>query len=306
MWNERQRLEAELSARGEEIDRLKASENTARATTAILEGRVENLSKALREEQARARREAEAGAEAKTKNAMSALRLQLDDLRREVERARLQQTARVATLRGAGMGRGVTVSNGAGSEAKPKRECERAVAEGGKIRAGDALSSTVLEGEFQRLRAKYEKAKGRIAALEELMAASRRASAQAHAEFQVRGHSLLAWAQLPHCVFAPIIVFGAVANVVKVGTICYTTRFWGTVTPGLLGIALVVVTKRLDRRTFLRMFLSILPLTRVRSMRSSCPKSCFSKSTVSSKRMRATLWTAPLSHPMRAWPLRYL
>lgn len=232
MWHERQHLEAELSARGEEIDRLKASENTVRATTAILEGRVEDLSKALREEQARARREAEAGAEAKTKNAMSSLRSQLDDLRREVERARLQQTARVATLRGAGMGRGVTVSNGAGSEVKPKREGERDVAEGEKFRAGDALSSTVLEGEFQRLRAKYEKAKGRIAALEELMAASQRASAQAHIEFQVRGHSLLAWSQFPHYGFAPNIISGAVITIVRVGMICYTRRFWGNVSPG--------------------------------------------------------------------------
>lgn len=193
MWRERQRLETELSARGEEIDRLKASENTVRATTAILEGRVKDLSKALREEQARARREAEAGAEAKTKSAMNALRSQLDDLRRDVERARLEQTAKVATLLGAGMGRGVTVSNGVGSEAKPKREGEKAAVEGGKLRAGEAPASSVLEGEFQRLRAKYEKAKGRIAALEELMAASRRASAQAHKEFQVGGNSLLAW-----------------------------------------------------------------------------------------------------------------
>ncbi|CAN0514042.1 unnamed protein product, partial [Ectocarpus sp. 8 AP-2014] len=42
----------------------------------------------------------------------------------------------------------------------------------------------VLEGEFQRLRAKYEKAKGRIVALEELVAASRRVSAQARREFK--------------------------------------------------------------------------------------------------------------------------
>lgn len=46
-------------------------------------------------------------------------------------------------------------------------------------------SLAVLEGEFQRLRAKYEKAKGRIVALEELVAASRRVSAQARREFQV-------------------------------------------------------------------------------------------------------------------------
>ncbi|CAM9440994.1 unnamed protein product [Laminaria digitata] len=122
VWQERRRLEAELGARGEEVERLRASEEVTRAAAKALEGRAEDLSVALRQGQAQAKHDAQAAAAASTRDAMEALRRQLDDLRRE--------------------------------------------------------------GEFQRLRAKYEKAKGRIAALEELVAASRRVSTQARKEFQ--------------------------------------------------------------------------------------------------------------------------
>ncbi|CAM9412797.1 unnamed protein product, partial [Ectocarpus sp. 6 AP-2014] len=122
VWKERHRLEAELTARCEEAERLRASEDAARTAATVLDGKVADLSAALRQEQARAKREAEAAVAAEARDAMEALRQQLDDLRKE--------------------------------------------------------------GEFQRLRAKYEKAKGRIVALEELVAASRRVSAQARREFK--------------------------------------------------------------------------------------------------------------------------
>ncbi|CAN0527810.1 unnamed protein product, partial [Ectocarpus sp. 12 AP-2014] len=122
VWKERHRLEAELAARCEEAERLRASEDAARTAATVLDGKVADLSAALRQEQARAKREAEAAVAAEARGAMEALRQQLDDLRKE--------------------------------------------------------------GEFQRLRAKYEKAKGRIVALEELVAASRRVSAQARREFK--------------------------------------------------------------------------------------------------------------------------
>ncbi|CAM9394029.1 unnamed protein product, partial [Sphacelaria rigidula] len=122
VWQERRRLEGELGARREEVERLRASEDAARMAATVLESRVEELSAALRKGLAAAASPAAAAAGNEAREAVEAIRRQLDDLRRE--------------------------------------------------------------GEFQRLRAKYEKAKGRIASLEEQVAATRRAGGLARKEFQ--------------------------------------------------------------------------------------------------------------------------
>lgn len=187
VWQERRRLEAELGARREEAERLKASEDAARTASTILEGRVEDLSVALRQTQARAKRDAKAAVAKEARDATEALRRQLDDLRREVDRTKQDQAARSTRTTTVGAG-GPTVGESSraafglaaegGGEARRKGQ--------GGVGAMPAASGAVLEGEFQRLRGKYEKAKGRIAALEELVAASRRVSVQARKEFQVR------------------------------------------------------------------------------------------------------------------------
>lgn len=217
VWKERHRLESELSARREENERLRAGEDAARNAAAVLDGRVEELSAALKQERARAKREAEAAVAAEARDAMEALRRQLDDLRKEVERTKEGREALLPQggggnndrppmegISGAGTGgsfhrgeagRGPANANigaGWGSTTKERRGGRGG---GGSTTAEEGVappaspplpSLTVLEGEFQRLRAKYEKAKGRIVALEELVAASRRVSGQARKEFQVR------------------------------------------------------------------------------------------------------------------------
>lgn len=185
VWQERRRLEAELNIRREEVERLRASEDAARTTIPVLEGRVEDLSTALRQGQKRAKREAQAEVAAEARDTMDVLRRQLNDLRGEVERTKQEQATRSGgTPPAAGAVRGAAESSGAAPE---ERE-GKAQMQGGDVTAtGAAAASAVLEGEFQRLRAKYEKAKGRIAALEELVTVSRRVSAQARKEFQVHG-----------------------------------------------------------------------------------------------------------------------
>lgn len=192
VWQERRRLEAELGARGEEVERLRASENVTRAAAKALEGRAEELSVALRRGQAQAKHDAQAAAAASTRDAMEALRRQLDDLRREVDKTKQEQAA--TNSRPSAVGTGAAAAAGAessdaasGLAAGVGGEAPRA--EGRGVATAAVVSSAVLEGEFQRLRAKYEKAKGRIAALEELVAASRRVSTQARKEFQVRAGS---------------------------------------------------------------------------------------------------------------------
>ena len=93
VWQERRRLEAELGARGQEVERLRASEDAARAAAKALENRAEDLSVALRRGQAQAKHDAQAAAAASTRDAMEALRRQLDDLRREVDRTCLLYTS---------------------------------------------------------------------------------------------------------------------------------------------------------------------------------------------------------------------
>lgn len=198
VWKERRRLETELAVRREEVERLRASEDAARAAATVLDGKVEDLSAALKQEQARAKREAEAAVAAEARDAMEALRRQLDDLRKEVERTKQGQ---VRARDGGGDGGGG--ARGAGPNLNVAGPMVSATGEAGANagrRTGEAANVTgaagasppspstlvVLESEFQRLRAKYEKAKGRIVALEELVAASRRVSAQARREFQVR------------------------------------------------------------------------------------------------------------------------
>ena len=205
VWKERRRLETELAVRREEVERLRASEDAARAAAAALDGKVEDLSAALKQEQARAKREAEAAVAAEARDAMEALRRQLDDLRKEVDRTK-QGQVRARD----GDGDGVGGAGGAGSNldgpgsmfsttgeagahaGRRGGEATTVAAAAAAAGAGAAGASppspptlAVLESEFQRLRAKYEKAKGRIVALEELVAASRRVSAQARREFQV-------------------------------------------------------------------------------------------------------------------------
>lgn len=206
VWKERRRLESELDARRQEVERLRASEDAARAAAAVLDGRVEDMSAALEQEKARAKREAEAAVAAEARDAMGALRRQLDDLRKEVDRTKPGQDqardggggggarGRGSNPAGGGAVAGVSTADGVGGAAAAARGVRRkseaaATAAGGGIAPPSPPSPpslAVLEGEFQRLRAKYEKAKGRIVALEELVAASRRVSAQARREFQVR------------------------------------------------------------------------------------------------------------------------
>lgn len=59
-------------------------------------------------------------------------------------------------------------------------------AEGPGVVTTAVVSSAATEEGLLRLRAKYENAKARISALEDLMAASRRVNTQARKEFQVR------------------------------------------------------------------------------------------------------------------------
>lgn len=196
MWKERRRLESELDARREEVDRLRASEDAARAAAAVLDGKVEDMSAALRQEKERAKREAEAAVAPEARDAMEALRRQLDDLRKEVDRTKPDQLD-VGGGGGGVWGRGSNpdgaasgfpAADGAGPPrgVRRKGESSAAAAVGGVVASPTSPPSlAVLEAEFQRLRAKYEKAKGRIVALEELVAASRRVSAQARREFQV-------------------------------------------------------------------------------------------------------------------------
>ena len=189
VWQERRRLEAELGARGEEVERLRASEDVARAAVKDLEGRAGELSVALRQGQAQAKHDAQAAAAASTRDAMEALRRQLDDLRREVDRAKQEQVATNSRPCAAGTGAAAAAgaeSSDAASGLATGMGGGAPRAEGRGVATAAVVSSAVLEGEFQRLRAKYEKAKGRIAALEELVAASRRVSTQARKEFQVR------------------------------------------------------------------------------------------------------------------------
>ncbi len=198
VWKERRRLETELAVRREEVERLRASEDAARAAATVLDGKVEDLSAALKQEQARAKREAEAAVAAEARDAMEALRQQLDDLRKEVDRTKQGQIrARDGGGDGGGGARGAdpnlddagTMFSATGEAgANAGRRAGGAANVTGAAGASPPSPSTlaVLESEFQRLRAKYEKAKGRIVALEELVAASRRVSAQARREFQVR------------------------------------------------------------------------------------------------------------------------
>lgn len=214
VWQERRRLETELGVRREEVERLRASEDAARTTAALLEGRVEDLSLALRKKQGQANRGAgemnAAGYEAR--EAVEALRRQLDDLRREVdntkrdqarkdksahkeESVRVGHSARInppwatGPSRSGGSGHDATEMPGEAKRSGPTAE-RRDNGREGPAEEGSGIASVVLEGEFQRLRAKYEKAKGRIAALEEQVAAGRRASAHARREFQVGSWSL--------------------------------------------------------------------------------------------------------------------
>lgn len=193
VWKERHRLEAELTARCEEAERLRASADAARTAATVLDGKVADLSAALRQEQARAKREAEAAVAAEARGAMEALRQQLDDLRKEVDRTKQERrTCDVAPPGVVVEGPGV-VGNGRRGEGFSKPNGAGESGRGGSAAAGVVAppppppTMAVLEGEFQRLRAKYEKAKGRIVALEELVAASRRVSAQARREFKVCG-----------------------------------------------------------------------------------------------------------------------
>ena len=191
VWKERRRLESELDARRQEVERLRASEDAARTAAAVLDGKVEDMSAALRQEKARAKREAEAAVAAEARDAMEALRRQLDDLRKEVDRTKPDQLDG-GEVRGRGSpnpngaGSGFSAADGAGPRGvRWKGESATAVGGGAVASPSSPPSLAVLEAEFQRLRAKYEKAKGRIVALEELVAASRRVSAQARREFQV-------------------------------------------------------------------------------------------------------------------------
>lgn len=190
VWQERRRLETELGARGEEVERLRASENVTRAAAKALEGRAEELSVALRRGQAQAKHDAQAAAAASTRDAMEALRRQLDDLRREVDKTKQEQAA--TNSRPSAVGTGAAAASAGAESLDAASGLAAGVggdaprAEGRGVATAAVVSSAVLEGEFQRLRAKYEKAKGRIAALEELVAASRRVSTQARKEFQVR------------------------------------------------------------------------------------------------------------------------
>lgn len=223
VWQERRRLEAELGARKEEVERLRASEDAARMAATVLEVRVEDLSSALRKGVSRAKRDASRGAEAEiaaageeAREAMEAIRRQLDDLRREVDKTKRDQTrsdqpawnghsertdrlcqndqSRRAKAQRSTGGTYYTVQGAAGKPGEgmvvgPSQDRSRDggdETEGqGHVAADARMTSVVLEGEFQRLRAKYEKAKGRIAALEEQVAATRRAGAHARREFQV-------------------------------------------------------------------------------------------------------------------------
>lgn len=189
VWQERRRLEAELSARREEVERLRAREDVTRAAAKALESRAEELSATLRQGQAQVKHDAQAAAAASTRDAMEALRRQLDELRREVDRTKQEQAANSSRPSAGGAGTGAAAA-GAGSSGAASG---LAPGVGGEVRSegwgaatAAVVSSAVLEGEFQRLRAKYEKAKGRIAALEELVAVSRRVSTQTRKEFQVR------------------------------------------------------------------------------------------------------------------------
>lgn len=199
VWKERRRLESELDARREEVERLRASEDAARTAAAVLDGKVEDMSAALKQEKARAKREAEAAVTAEARDAMEALRRQLDDLRKEVDRTKQlgQDQARDGGSGGGGArGRGsnnpdgavpgfLAAEDGAGPRGGGRKGEYTTAAVGVTAPPSSPPSLAVLEGEFQRLRAKYEKAKGRIVALEELVAASRRVGGQARREFQV-------------------------------------------------------------------------------------------------------------------------
>lgn len=186
---------------------MRSAEDAARTAAKLLESRVEDLSAALRQEQMRARREAEASVATEAKEAMQVLRRQLADLRREVDRTKKDHaTAKseeaslpLPTVGVEARSRVATSEEVQRSDLKELESTTETRGVKGGQRAGKtggiapgvhvaerAVGSCVLEGEFQRLRAKYEKAKGRIAALEELVAVSRRVSAQARKEFQVR------------------------------------------------------------------------------------------------------------------------
>lgn len=222
VWQERRRLEAELGARREEVERLRASEDGARTAATVLEGRVEDLSSALRKGVSRAKRDASWGAEAEVaaageeaRVAMEAIRHQLDDLRREVDKTKRDQTRSDQPARN---GQSERTDRSSQNDQSRRTRAQRSTGgahsavqgatgdpgegmvgplqdrlrNGGDETEGQAqivadarMTSVVLEGEFQRLRAKYEKAKGRIAALEEQVAATRRAGAHARREFQV-------------------------------------------------------------------------------------------------------------------------
>lgn len=241
MWQERRRLEGELGARREEVERLRASEDAARMAATVLESRVEELSAALRKGVDRAKRgdlrDGSRGADAElaaaaspaaaaagneAREAVEAIRRQLDDLRREVDRTKrdqvlseqqqndqlpsdqsarsslpdlvghLHRRARAprstgSLHHGAQSATSTPDAQVLGEEAS--REKPRCTGDDTRGQAqgitGARMTSVVLEGEFQRLRAKYEKAKGRIASLEEQVAATRRAGGLARKEFQV-------------------------------------------------------------------------------------------------------------------------
>lgn len=182
------------------MERLRASEDAARAASAVLEARVEDLSSALREGQARAKRDAEAEVAAEAREAMDILRHQLDDLRREMDKTKRDKWRsdqarsdhpRSDHARNRGVGVGTVAhemtEHPGESAVSPRGDASGKMEEGeGAVDVvAQRIGSVVLEGEFQRLRAKYEKAKGRIAALEEQVVASRRASVHARREFQV-------------------------------------------------------------------------------------------------------------------------
>lgn len=159
VWRERRRLEAELTARREDAERSRLREEAAVANVATMERRLKEMSAAADA----AKRDAETAAAAEAERAMEVLRRQLDELRLEVERVKQEQTQVVETT--------------SAQDAKQSRW---------ETLGKDHVWAVSLEAEFQRLRAKYEKAKGRISSLEERLMGARRASAQARREFQAK------------------------------------------------------------------------------------------------------------------------
>lgn len=132
---------------------------------------------------------------------MEALRRQVEDLRREVDTAKKSRSWNSEDDQAMGeAGRGGSQDSvgrsgeanpgpsarGARRGMKPEGAAAAAMAvERGELEGAPRAGSAVLEAEFQRLRAKYEKAKGRIASLEEQASAARRAAVRARREFQV-------------------------------------------------------------------------------------------------------------------------